>query len=256
VNISPQTPRYGYIEDFPSAGDFVFKPQFVAPSADAATQPQNLYKAAYAREHGLGIARDLSVAVELYTRSAQAGFAPAQLRLGTMYANGIGVPENRREGARLWKLAADQGDPDAQLAMGDAYSYGYGVSTDYAQAAKFYRSAADKDHPLAQYKLAKAFETGQGVPTSMVEANNWYSFAAAQGNMYAEYEVGMKLLGGAGLKQDESAALELLRKSAGKGYKPSQDALLERGVDWNDAVAQKMWEYPTKTLSTGGQQQR
>ena len=40
---------------------------------------------------GIGVARDMSEAAVWFERSAEAGFAPAQYRLGNMYEKGNGV---------------------------------------------------------------------------------------------------------------------------------------------------------------------
>ncbi|OIQ86487.1 putative beta-lactamase HcpC precursor [mine drainage metagenome] len=54
-------------------------------------------------------APDMAVAIESYLGAAEAGFAPAQHRLGQIYLYGQGVNQNLREARRWFSAAAQQG---------------------------------------------------------------------------------------------------------------------------------------------------
>src|SRR3990167_2076217 len=59
----------------------------------------------------------LNEAVALYRESASDGFAPAQAKLGSLFAAGRGVWADEWEAVRLFRLAAGQGDANAQIAL-------------------------------------------------------------------------------------------------------------------------------------------
>ncbi|MBX3610921.1 MAG: transglycosylase SLT domain-containing protein [Hydrogenophaga sp.] len=69
---------------------------------------------AIALEHGEGVPRDVSAAVQLYCQAALAGDAVSAYNLGWLYANGRGVPRNDGFAAHWFARAALQGDTQAQ----------------------------------------------------------------------------------------------------------------------------------------------
>ena len=64
-------------------------------------------------EHGEGVARDYTKAVQLYCAAARQGNPRAQYRLGWMYANGRGVARDDGLAAAWFTLAAGKGDEHA-----------------------------------------------------------------------------------------------------------------------------------------------
>merc|ERR1711988_1506614 len=68
----------------------------------------------YFYRHGIGVKRDDFMAVEWYTRAAEAGHSVAQYNLGLRFLDGKGLREPNREKAVYWlKRAALQKDKDA-----------------------------------------------------------------------------------------------------------------------------------------------
>ena len=59
---------------------------------------------------------DFSTALQLLRPLADQGFAPAQSKLGDMYADGAGVPQDRAAAYMWFSLAAAQGFEEAQKA--------------------------------------------------------------------------------------------------------------------------------------------
>jgi soluble lytic murein transglycosylase-like protein len=74
---------------------------------------QGLRAEARTYEHGEGVARDPSRAVELYCTAARLGDAEAQYSLGWMYANGRGVVRDDGVAALFFARAAAQGHEHA-----------------------------------------------------------------------------------------------------------------------------------------------
>ncbi len=66
-----------------------------------------------------------------------------------------------------WRRAAEQGDAPAQYKLGVIYAHGHGVIQDYAEALKWYRLAAEQGNNFAQYNLAGAYYKGEGVVRSL-----------------------------------------------------------------------------------------
>src|SRR4029077_175609 len=76
-------------------------------------------------------------ALELYSKSADQGFAMAQNNLGFMYDSGLGVARNRELANKWFRRAAEQGYPDAMYNLGVNYGGGFGVQQDLAEAYKW-----------------------------------------------------------------------------------------------------------------------
>jgi TPR repeat protein len=116
-------------------------------------------------------------AAELWRPLAEAGNAPAQYLLGSLYVEGNGV-ERDDATAFMWFLrAANQGDAAAQYNVGASYSGGKGAPKSYVDAAKWFRRAADQCVVFAQLNLGLLYAAGNGVPQDSVEALKWLELA-------------------------------------------------------------------------------
>jgi TPR repeat protein len=56
---------------------------------------------------------ELGIAVRLWQRVAEQGYAKAQYNLGVAYARGLGVPRDKAVALKWWDLAAKQGHAEA-----------------------------------------------------------------------------------------------------------------------------------------------
>ena len=154
------------------------------------------YDLAIIYDQGLGVSQSNKDAVKYYTTAANKGYAPAQDRLGTIYAKGIlDLPLDYQQAANWYATAADQDFPPAQYALGVLYELGHGVPQNYAQALKYYTAAADQGYPPAQFALAYMYVNGKGVKQDNVQAYVWLDVAAAVNNDYADSrdQVGKRL---------------------------------------------------------------
>jgi hypothetical protein len=116
-------------------------------------------------------------AAELWRPLAEAGNAPAQYLLGSLYVEGNGV-ERDDATAFVWFLrAANQGDAAAQYNVGASYAGGNGAAKSYVDAAKWFRRAADQGVVFAQLNLGLLYAAGNGVPQDSVEALKWLELA-------------------------------------------------------------------------------
>ena len=66
-----------------------------------------------------GEPRDPAAAAGFFYRAAQRGYAPAQLRLGDMYAAGVGLPQNDQIAYRWYRILAIRAD-STSAALGNA----------------------------------------------------------------------------------------------------------------------------------------
>ena len=66
-----------------------------------------------AYEYGAGVGRSLNETVKWYRKSAEAGYAVAQLKLGAMYKAGNGVEKDVAKAVHWTQLAAVQGFEEA-----------------------------------------------------------------------------------------------------------------------------------------------
>jgi len=125
------------------------------------------------------------------------------------------------------ETGAEAGNADAQLELGLAWMDGSLGTVDYAQALPWLQKAADKGNAGALVEIGRLHESGTFVPQSYELARSHYEKAVALGSAAGELRLGMLYFDGWGVAKDASHCLELLRTSAGHGYKPAQLILSE-----------------------------
>lgn len=86
-------------------------------SQDATDDASILVALAKQYEHGEGLPRDYSKAIELYCQAISLGYSEALYALGWMHANARGVPRNDGIAAQLFSMASDQGHEHAHKMM-------------------------------------------------------------------------------------------------------------------------------------------
>lgn len=94
-------------------------------------------------------ARNYEAAVALIKPLAERGDPYAEFTLGAMYDNGIGVPRNLTLALSWYKRAGSQGLADGQYMAGRFYGGGRGVKQDIAKALFWLELAAAGGHPMA-----------------------------------------------------------------------------------------------------------
>ncbi len=122
---------------------------------------------------------DVVAAMDSYRKAADAGYAPAQVRLAYIYDKS----EQNEEAVKWYRRAAEQGDADGQYQLGEMYSTGEGVAQDFAQATAWIQKAAAQNQAAAIKVLAKRYELGtHGLPKDQSQALHWWQRAAYQGD--------------------------------------------------------------------------
>jgi len=144
-------------------------------------------------------------------------YAPAQYRLGIMYAEGTVVAKDPVKAAYWYKQAAEDGDEKAQFNLGQMYASGTGVEKSDQKAAYWYTKAAYHVNSDAQSNLALMYAAGTGVPKDEKKALYWFRTAAVLGNATAQYNLGVIFANGTGVAKDEHQAAFWFRKVAMRG---------------------------------------
>ncbi|HEY1262169.1 MAG TPA: tetratricopeptide repeat protein [Terriglobales bacterium] len=163
---------------------------------------------------GVGPSHNQQAGVDDLRRSAELGFAPAQVALGYIYESGAaGVAAQPTAALDWYKKAARQDDRLGDWLAGRAYLTGVGTARDLDQAASFLRKAASQGDPFGQYLLGTVMlERNQ-----YAEAAAWFRKAAMQGLPQAQEQLGRMLKDGRGVAADKSEAYIWLLLSARAG---------------------------------------
>lgn len=113
---------------------------------------------------------DFVIALPLWRKSAEAGYAPAQVWLGDI----LDKAEEDEEAVVWYRKAAEQGDAAGEFGLGLMYGKGEGVKQDESQAFRHFLKAAEKNYPPAMLAVAAAFRTGgMGQSVDVAKADEW-----------------------------------------------------------------------------------
>lgn len=160
-----------------------------------------------------GCPTDTLKAINMFRKSAEQGYAPAQFDLGLSYERGYGVKQNYSEAAEWYRKAADSGNALAQNFLGAAYEEGKGVPRDYSEAVTWYRKSAEQGYALAQYNLGRCYQDGIGV-SDVNLAIEWFQKAAEQNDTDAMRRLYFIYSEGKNIQKDLKKARLWLEKGA------------------------------------------
>lgn len=204
-----------------------------------APDPLELAKVAFARG-------DHAAALELWLPLAQAGEPRAQSNIGACFAEGMGVPRDPAMALKWLTLAADAGFAPGQRNLATLFlKGGEGLDPDPARAAILYRQAAEQGDAQAQDMLSWMLLEGEVIPADPVEARHWAQLAAEAGIAAAMTRMGMLYHHALGLDRDVAQAAAWWRRGALAGDADGQAMLgaahhLGAGVS-ADPVAALAW---------------
>ncbi len=181
------------------------------------TSPDSLYERGIDAITGVGESHNAQLAVDYFHRSADLGYAPAQIALGYYYETGIVTPANQGNAGQLsldlYKKAAQQGDPLAAWLAGRRYFLGIGVDKDLDAAQKWLKMAANQNSAYGAYYLGRLM-----ADRDPAKASALYKIAADQGLPQAQYFYGKSLKEGKGIAPDPFSAYVWLFISSDAGY--------------------------------------
>lgn len=113
---------------------------------------------------------DFTTSMALWLKSAEAGYAPAQVWLGDI----LDKAEEDEDAVKWYRKAAEQGDSAGEFGLGVMYAKGEGVAQDVPQAFRYILKAAEKNYPPAMQAVAMAFRNGgMGQGVDPAKADEW-----------------------------------------------------------------------------------
>jgi TPR repeat protein len=126
-----------------------------AQSAPLGQNAPELFEKGMNALQGSSATRSVPNAIDYFRRSAELGFAPAQVVLGYFYDTGRGVTADPREALELYKKAGQQDDPLAQWLVGRMIYAGLVPPRDLNEAQKWLEKSSAHGNPFADYLLGK-----------------------------------------------------------------------------------------------------
>ncbi len=169
------------------------------------------------RQIGVGCEIDQTKAYGLFCSAAAQGNAEAVYFKAVCLRDGAGCAADHLEAVKLFTLAADRGNPNAEYCLGDYYLTGKYLPVDHAKAYELFSLAAEKGSVLAQNTLAEHFAGGLDKNLSMDKAIRLYKKAAENGDKNARYNLAMSYIKGKGVQIDLAQAAKYLSLSAEQG---------------------------------------
>jgi TPR repeat protein len=154
--------------------------------------------------------------------------APRLFELGMNAYTGIGPGRNEREALDLFRRSADLGYPPAETVMGYLSETGTIVPKEPQQAVDWYKKAAQQGDVVGAWLVGQTYFAGTGVPRDLTQAATWLQRAASQGNPFAQYLLGQIKAE----RNDFTGTADLFRKAAMQGLPQAQQQLgllLENG---------------------------
>ena len=195
---------------------------------------------------GIGVAQNLTAAVEWFRKSADQGCAVAFFELGVCYENGEGVERNLDEAEAWYQKALDAGiKPDAQEAL-DRVEKLKAEATPESEAeqllikaqelfdrrdkdvecAELLRQAAELGNAWAQVSYGRFLCKGIGTALDPVLAVEWFRKSAAQNCPDAFYALGICYENGEGVDRDFDQAIAWYRKAVDTDIPEAQSAII------------------------------
>ncbi len=110
------------------------------PEEDDFGEAIPLFKQAFRLEHGDGVTKDESQAVNLYQQAVAIGHKESMNNLALCYLEGRGVEQDGPKAIQLLKQAADLGNINAIYNLVTCYHDGIGVKKDYSEASLLLKS--------------------------------------------------------------------------------------------------------------------
>ena len=124
-------------------GDYYAESLKWAKLAAEAGDGDGIWTLALAYEHGRGVAKNTSIAVEYYEQGAEIGHASSLHSLGCYYLRGDVVEQNLKMGFELVLRAALLGNGLAMRDTGRCYQFGNGCMGNMKKAVAWYKKALE-----------------------------------------------------------------------------------------------------------------
>ncbi len=137
-----------------------------------------------------GITQDLEGALFLFERACDGGEMLGCANLGVSYERGDGVIQDQGRAVSLYERACGGGEMLGCSNLGSMYRTGRGVAVDLGAAVSLYWRACEGGITLSCVNLAVSYERGDGVPENVATAVNLYLKACEEGVTLACERIG------------------------------------------------------------------
>jgi TPR repeat protein len=164
--------------------------------------PERLFELGMNAMTGVGPDRNPQTGLEYIRRSAELGFPPAEVMLGSLYDTGMIVTREPGQAATWYKKASLQDDTVGEWLLGRLYFSGSLGPRDLNEAARWLQKAASHGDPFGQYLLASVKLERQ----DYAGAATWFRKASMQGLPQAQQQYGFLLKAGQGVPLDKAEA--------------------------------------------------
>jgi uncharacterized protein len=233
----------------------IASPFTFAQTATAGLNAPQLFEKGMNALVGSSVTRSDVNAIDYFHRSADLGFAPAQVVLGYFYETGLATAVNQPEAFDWYKKAAQQDDPLAQWLAGRMIYAGSIPGRDVNEAAGFFQSAADHGDAFGQYLLGRLRLERQDYSGAAA----WFRKAAEQGLPQAQEQFAKLLRDGQGVALDkfEAYVWMLVSSDAGNRRVASDLQTLEADLGSNQveqakSKAREMERSVTRSVTAHG----
>jgi len=193
--------------------------------------PEQLFDAGMNALSGSTNTQNSFAAVDYFRKSANKGYAPAQVVMGYFADDGTLIAANANDAAEWYRKAADQGDVLAQWLLGRLYVIGSGLPRDYAAAQQILTSPAEQGNPFAALILGRV-----KLDRDYTQAPKWFRIAAGQGLPAAQFQYAIALRDGRGVSQDRFEAYVWFLIAQDAGYPASNDLSALDGILSRDQI--------------------
>lgn len=210
-----------------------------AHSSWAACDMYTCHVLGYLYEHGIGVQRNSTMALQLYHRAASSSETRGRrhmislFRLSSFYEKGVAVEQDQDAAFEYLLMSADQGHGPAQTDLGYFYDHGIGVQMNSTAAVHYYRLAATQGNSEAQYNLGLSYFHGTGVDKDVVVAAQYFQSAADQGDAEARNNLAYCFEEGIGVDRDAAQAFNYYSLAAEQG---NVKAIFNLGLCYDEGV--------------------
>ncbi len=142
------------------------------------------------------------------------------------------IPTNVKRALDLFIRSAEAGYPQAQATIGALYLRGLPnlLKRDTEEGIKLLSKAVRAESLTARYNLGMAYYNGDGVPKNALKASQWLQMAVKQNFSEAQYSLGLLLIEGAeGVTKNTIEGLRLLTKASNQNHQFATEYLRKRG---------------------------
>ncbi len=161
--------------------------------------------------------REFAKAFGIAKGAADQGDANARYALARLFRDGVGTARDMTRARQIFSELAAGGHPDSQNALGELMRAALGGPKDLDAAGQHFRQAADQGNAPAMFNLARLYRQADFNRRDDTLAYEWALKAANAGHVPALGLVGYFILTGTGVGKDPDVAVAWLKSGYEKG---------------------------------------